>query len=100
MQLDELEKLSKKDLRKRINKLFEEADYPGVERSSRYSQAQFCMRELEHRRDSFTSIRDLILEIAVIGLIGWEIHMSYRAERLQTTNFGDEKKVFENLQKS
>jgi hypothetical protein len=43
------------------------------------------MRELEHRRDSLVSIRDFLLEIAVIALIGWEIHMSYRAEHLQSS---------------
>jgi hypothetical protein len=100
MKLDEVEKLSKKELRGRINNLFEEAEDPGLERSSPYSQAQFYMRELEHRRDSFTSIRDFILEIAVIGLIGWEIHMSYRAERLQSQNFENEQAVFTNLQAS
>jgi hypothetical protein len=58
------------------------------------------MRELEHRRDSWVSIRDFTLEIIVIALIGWEIWIGYRAERLQKTNFEAEQKVFDNLEKS
>jgi len=97
MRLKEMEKLKKKELRQRVDDAFEVAEHKGP---GYLAEAQFYMRELEHRRDSWVSIRDLILEIAVIVLIGWEIHMSYRAERLQKENFADEKKVFQNLEKS
>jgi hypothetical protein len=100
MRLVEVEKLSRKELRAQIDKCFAEAEEQGRERGPLYAQAQFYMRELEHRRDSIVSIRDLLLEIAVIALIGWEIHMSYRAEKLQSDNFKDEKQVFTNLEQS
>jgi len=97
MRLREIEKLKKKDLKQRVDEAFAKSDEKGP---GYLAEAQFYMRELEHRRDSWVSIRDLLLEIAVIVLIGWEIHMSYRAERLQKENFADEKKVFQNLEKS
>lgn len=66
MRLNEIEKLKKKQLKKRVDEAFELAERKGP----RYlAEAQFYMRELEHRRDSFTSIRDLVLEIVVIALI-------------------------------
>lgn len=97
MRLNEIEKLKKKQLKQRVDEAFELAERKGP----RYlAEAQFYMRELEHRRDSFTSIRDLVLEIVVIALIGWEIHMSYRGERLASQNFEKEQAIFANLQTS
>jgi Tfp pilus assembly protein PilO len=84
-----------------INNNFERAIEAGDdERSALIAQAEFLMRELDRRHDSWVSLRDFILDIVVIALIGWEIHMSYRAESLQTENFKQEKEVFENLDKS
>jgi hypothetical protein len=40
------------------------------------------------------------LELLVIALIGWEIQMSYRGERLESQNFEKEQAVFANLQAS
>jgi hypothetical protein len=100
MWLEEVQKLSKKQLRALINRSFELAEEPGRDRGPLYEKAGFYMRELEHRRDSRVSIRDFILEIVVIALIGWEIWMGYRAEHVQNTNFEAEKHVFENLEKS
>lgn len=97
MRLNEIEKLTKKQLRQRVDEAFELAEQKGP---GYLAEAQFYMRELEHRRDSFTSIRDLVLEIVVIALIGWEIHMSYRGERLESQNFEKEQAVFANLQTS
>lgn len=97
MRLKEIEKLKKKELRQRVDEAFEKSDEKGP---GYLAEAQFYMRELEHRRDSWVSIRDFVLEIVVIVLIGAEIYMSIRAERLQRTNFADEKVVFGNLQKS
>jgi hypothetical protein len=73
MRLEELEVLKKKELRSRINACFETAETPGYERGPLYSQAEFYMRELEHRRDSWVSIRDFVLETVVIILIGLEL---------------------------
>lgn len=52
------------------------------------------------RREQWISTRDLILEIVVIGLIGWEIRMSYRQERLQSQDFQKQQQVLTNLQSS
>ena len=97
MRLNEIEKLTKKQLKQRVDAAFELAEQKGP---GYLAEAQFYMWELEHRRDSFTSIRDLVLEIVVIALIGWEIHMSYRGERLESQNFEKEQAVFANLQTS
>ena len=56
--------------------------------------------DYHERREQWISGRDLFLDIVIILLIGWEIRMSYRAERLQNDNFREEKAVFENLQSS
>jgi hypothetical protein len=97
MRLKEIEKLKKKELKQRVEEAFEKANEKGP---GYLAEAQFYMRELEHRRDSFTSLRDLILELIVIALIGWEIHMSYRGERLESQNFEKEQAVFANLEAS
>ncbi len=51
-------------------------------------------------RDRWVSGRDLFLEIVVIGLIGWEIHMGYRQERQQSYDFSEQQKVQTNLARS
>jgi hypothetical protein len=100
MRVEEVEKLSKKELRARANACFAQAEVPGYERGPLLFEAQFYMRELEHRADSRVSIRDLILEIVVIALIGWEIHMGYRQSADQATEFGQQQKIFQNLETS
>jgi len=80
-----------------VEEAFQKADEKGP---GYLAEAQFYMRELEHRRDSFTSIRDLILELIVIALIGWEIHMSYRGEGMESQNFEKEQAIFTSLQAS
>jgi len=100
MQLQEVEKMSKKKLRMLINDYFTLAEQQGPDRQVFYERAAFYMRELEHRRGSFVSIRDFVLEVIVITLIGWEISLGYRAEHSQKVNFVAEKKVLEDLQKS
>lgn len=97
MRLTEIEKLTKKELRQRVDDAFALADEKGP---AYLMQGQFYMRELEHRHDSWISRRDLLLELFVILLIGGEIYMSIRAEHIQRSNFTDEKIVFENLQKN
>jgi len=61
------------------------------------AKAQFYLRQLEHRWDSWVSTRDLILEIIVILLIGGEICISVWQERQQTKNFNDQQQVLENM---
>ena len=102
MRLVDMEKADKTYIREHIDCCFELAEEAESDdrRSIHLTEADFYMRELERRRDQRTSRRDLILEIVVIALIGWEIFMNYRAEHLQGANFKEEKQVFENLQKS
>jgi hypothetical protein len=101
MTLEEIQAKSKRELRRLINHNFERSLVGTDEdRPALIAQAEFLMRELDRRHDSWISLRDFILEIIVIALIGWEIHMNYRAERLQTENFKEEKIVFDNLAKS
>ena len=101
IELRNIENMTKKQLKEAAKGCFEYApEAAPVDRLAILQEAQFYTRELERRNDSFTSIRDLILELVVIGLIGWEIYMSYRAERQQRVNFKEEQGIFENLQKS
>lgn len=48
------------------------------------------------RRERFT----LFLEIVVVALIGWEISLGYRQERLQSRNFKEQQQVLTNLENS
>jgi hypothetical protein len=100
MQVEELERLSKKALRSRINECFATADEVGKERGPLYEKAHFYMSELQHRRDSTVAARDLVLEIVVIALIGWEIHMGYRQELQQTRSFDQEQIIWKNMEAS
>ncbi len=96
-----IDKMSQAELKRAIVMCFEYApDATPIDRLAVLQEAEFYTRELERRRDSWTSIRDLALEIAVIALIGWEIHMSYRGERLDSQNFEKEQVVFANLEAS
>jgi len=101
IELKEIDNMTRTQLKLAIKGCFEYAPEANpVDRLAVLQEAQFYSRELESRRDSWVSIRDFILEIVVIGLIGWEIHMNYRAERLQSQNFEKEQAVFTNLQAS
>ncbi len=51
-------------------------------------------------RDRWIPLRDLILEIAVIGLIGWEIYLGYHQELQQSKNFDKQQTVLKNLNDS
>jgi hypothetical protein len=96
-----IDKMSKKDLRQAIQACFEYApETDPVDRLAVLQEAQFYNRELERRSDSWTSRRDLVLELGVIGLIGWEIRMGYKAERLQKTASDQQLIVLGNLQSS
>ncbi|HUO36243.1 MAG TPA: hypothetical protein VMU43_14740 [Candidatus Acidoferrum sp.] len=100
MRVEEFERLSRKLVRFRANEAFDAAEKFGIQNTSKLLEAQFYMRELEHRYDSRISIRDFILEIVVILLIGWEIGLGYQQERQQRQAFNAQLQVLENLQKS
>jgi len=99
--LESIDKLSKKELKRAVLDCFEHArDASPIDRLAVLQEAQFYSRELERRADSRTSIRDLILEVIVIGLIGWEIFLGYKTEKLQSAASEKELGVLNNLQTS
>jgi hypothetical protein len=72
-----------------------------------YGKTRIQMREwlaeqlsIREYRERWTPLRDLILEIAVIGLIGWEIHLGYQQERQQSNNFDTQQGILKNLNDS
>lgn len=52
------------------------------------------------RHDRWISFRDLLLEIIVIILIGWEIRISLRGDQHQEAGFKQQQQVLKNLQDS
>ena len=99
--VEQLEKLSKKELRTKANEFFSQLKTCGYEQEPAVlAKAQFYLRQLEHRWDSWVSTRDLILEIIVILLIGGEIYLGIRQERQQTQNFNAQQQVLQNPQTS
>jgi hypothetical protein len=63
-------------------------------------QAQIYRNELDRRHDSRISIRDFILEMVVILMIGAEIWMGYRQETNQQRDFAGQQKVLNAMQSS
>jgi len=101
LELKEIENMSKKQLKRAIQDCFEYAPEANpVDRLAVLQEAQFYSQELDRRHDSWVSIRDFILEIVVIGLIGWEIFLGYRQERFQSITFAQQQEVLKNLQQS
>ena len=101
--IESIRKLSKNDLRARINELLAALEAANPEERELISyKADFYIRELDRKRDywSWVSTRDLILEIVVIALIGWEIFLSIRAEHQQSDNFDAQQKVLKDMQTS
>ncbi len=93
----EIGKLSRRELQARADESFALADEKGP---AYLMQAQFYVRELEHRRDSWVSRRDLFLEIVVIILIAGELYMSHRQSIQQDTQFKEQQTVLGNMEKS
>jgi hypothetical protein len=101
IELKAIDKMSRKQLKQAVLDCYEYApEADPIDRLAILQEAQFYSRELERRSDSWTSRRDLLLEIAVIGLIGWEIWLGYRSESLQSEASEKELKVLSNLQTS
>lgn len=48
---------------------------------------------IQEYRDRWIPIRDFVLEIVVISLIGWEIHLSAAQETQQSHNFGEQQRI-------
>jgi hypothetical protein len=79
MPLENFEKLTRAELKQKLNELFAAMKTRNnVLRPSLLLEAQFYMQELDRRHDSWISLRDLILELVIIALIGWEVHEGNR----------------------
>jgi hypothetical protein len=53
--------------------------------------------DYQTRHDRWIESRDLFLELVIIGLIIWEIHLSYEQERQQSANFTEQQRVLSNM---
>jgi hypothetical protein len=90
--------MSRKELKRAILMCFEYApDADAINRLAVLQEAQFYTQELERRGDSLISLRDLLLEITVIGLISWEIWIGYQTEKMQLQNFEKETRILSAL---
>jgi hypothetical protein len=97
--LGNIEKLNRKELKAAIEACFEHtSEVSPVDRLAVLQEAQFYMRELERRHDSWISFRDLFLEVVVVGLIGWEIWLGYKEMRTQATEFSQESQILSNME--
>jgi hypothetical protein len=56
--------------------------------------------DYHERSEQWIPARDLILELVIIALIGWEICLGYQQEHLQSRNFKEQQQVLTNLQNS
>ncbi len=91
MTFDQFEKASKRDLREKAKECFEKSQDETVNpmiRSGYILEAQLYTTELERRQSSRIALRDLLLELVVIALIGWEIYMSYGDDKLMNKQNG------------
>jgi hypothetical protein len=100
MKVEEPSRLSRKELRAKIRKCLEMVSVPGADRGSFLAQAQIYIQELDHRSDYWVSLRDLILEVIVIALILWEIHMGYRQQTHEDQAFETQKTIWTSMQTS
>jgi len=101
MRVEEFEKLTKKELRAKANACFEAAEPAGeLVRTALHTEARFYLDELNGRADSWVSIRDFILEIVVIGLIGAEILLGISQGKQQAAAFDKLQGTLSNLQNS
>jgi hypothetical protein len=102
MTFEEYEKASKGVLRAQAKECFDQANqnpsWGGA--PTLLLQAQFYMQELDRRHDSFISLRDLILEIIVISLIGGEIWLGLRQGTDEGLLMDRQNKILANLDKS
>ncbi len=80
MTFEQFEKLGQHALRHEAKMAFDRAyEHNAAElRLIALTEAQFYMQELDRRHDSSVSIRDLILELIVIALIGVEIWLGWK----------------------
>jgi hypothetical protein len=81
MTFEDFEKAGKRDLKREAKQCFDECidqSITGDVRTARLLEAQFYMGELDRRSSSRIALRDLLLEIVVILLIGAEIGLAVK----------------------
>jgi hypothetical protein len=101
MRVEEFEKLTRKQLRAKASECFAAAEPAGeLVRTALLTEARFYLDELNRRTDSRVSIRDFILEIIVIVLIGGEIYLGIYEGQQQEKSFSRMQNVLSNLQRS
>ena len=97
-----LSKFNRKQLEQKIDDCFRRADETteADRRLALLDEADFYIGQLSRRNDSWISRRDLVLEIVVIALIGWEIWMGYTQESYQAADFQKQQHVLSAMQSS
>jgi hypothetical protein len=79
MRVEEFEGLTKKQLRAKANECFDKIEGAGHEQTpALLLEAQFYLREIDRRHDSWIAWRDLILEAIIIALIAGEVWFGWR----------------------
>ena len=95
------EKASKRELKKRASDcLLRHDEAGGFDKTHLLLQAQLYLQELDRRYDSFISIRDFILELIVILLIGGEIYLGWKQASDEAAMMNKQDGILTNLQKS
>lgn len=101
MRVEEFEKLTKKELRAKANACFVAvAALNAPAATALMTEARFYLDEINRRADSRVAIRDLILEIVVILLIGGEIALGIVQGKQQEAAFEKMHGVLSSLQTS
>jgi hypothetical protein len=89
MTFEEFQKASAKRLSAEAKLCFDNSQEPEGgswnQRAAKLLESQFYMQELDRRHGSSVSIRDLLLEIVVIVLIGAELWMAYQQDDVLKT---------------
>lgn len=102
MTFEEFQKAGAKELRFQARECFDEVGkvVSWERKASKLLEAQFYMQELDRRHDSWISWRDLLLEIVVIFLIGWEIHLGIKQGNDEGALMDKQNAILSNLESS
>jgi hypothetical protein len=87
MTFHDFERAKKRDLKERANDCFRKYYDPntgGLDKPALLLEAQFYMNEMDRRHQTWIGWRDLVLEIAVIVLIGVEIWLGSKQDAVLT----------------
>src|SRR5260370_40774640 len=87
MTFNDFERANKRDLEEKANDCFRkyyDANTGGLDKPALLLEAQFYMNEMDRRHQTWISRRDLMLEMAVIVLIGAEILLGGKQDEVLT----------------